>query len=88
MKIYIDPDYKCHVSSDGTMREFDVESLDGKCPAYIEGCRYVPIDESWTRPDGHVFDGEMFTLWRDSRLLEKFQAQYDAQLAAAAAAIA
>ena len=45
MKIYIDREFKCHVSSDGTMREFDVPFFDGKCITFVEGYRYVPPGE-------------------------------------------
>lgn len=79
MSVFIDKEYKCHVSNDGTMREFEVRDLDGKCPAFVEGHRYVPNGETWTRSDGEVFTGEMLTVWRDSSVLDEFQAQYEAQ---------
>lgn len=81
MKIYIDKDCKCHTANDGTMREFDVPFFDGKCPAFIEGYRYVPEGETWTRPDGEVFTGEMISPAVDSRILEAYQRQYEAMLA-------
>lgn len=81
MKIYIDKDYMCHIGGNGTMREFDLEFFDGKCDAYIEGYRYVPAGETWTRPDGEVFTGEMISPAVDSRILEAYQAQYEAMLA-------
>ena len=85
MKIFIDSDYKCHVSNDGTMREFEVPDFDGMCPAFIEGYRYVPPGEAWTRSDGKVFKGKMRSPWRDKCLLDEFQAQYEAQQAEAEA---
>lgn len=81
MKICIDKDCKCHTANDGTMREFDVPFFDGKCPAFIEGYRYVPEGETWTRPDGEVFTGEMISPAVDSRILEAYQRQYEAMLA-------
>lgn len=86
MKIYIDNDYKCHVSNDGTMREFDVPFFDGKCAAFIEGYRYVPQGETWTRSDGVEFTGEMIAPAVDSRVLEAYQKQYEAMLAEMSAA--
>lgn len=80
MKIYIDNDYMCHASNDGTMREFDVPFFDGKCAAFIEGHRYVPNGETWTRPDGEVFPGEMISSAVDSRILEAYQRQYEDML--------
>ena len=80
MKIYIDNDYMCHCSNDGSRREFDVSFFDGKCAAYIEGYRYVPQGERWTRADGKVFTGEMIAPAVDSRILEAYQRQYEAML--------
>ena len=71
MKIYIDSDYKCHVSDDGTRRAFDVPFFDGKCTEFIEGYHYVPSGETWTRADGQTFRGEMISPCRDySQILE------------------
>ena len=73
MTIYIDNDFKCHVSGDDTRRAFDVPFFDGKCAEFIEGYRFLPAGESWTRADGEVFKGEMITPWKD--LSEAYTAQ-------------
>ena len=71
MKIYIDNDYKCHVTDDGTMRAVETDFFDGRCSEFIEGYRYIPAGETWTRADGQVFTGEMIASWRDySQILE------------------
>lgn len=75
--IYIDKDYKCHVSNDGTMTPIDTDVFDGKSAAYIEGFRFVPRGESWTRDDGVVFQGEMISPWQDIRILKAYQNQYE-----------
>ena len=77
MTIHIDSDCKCHVSDDGTMREFDVPFFDGKCDTFIEGYRYVPADEVWTRSDGTEFAGEMFAPWKDYFSLYIAQLEYE-----------
>ena len=77
MTIYIDPDYKCHVSNDGTMREFDVPFFDSKCPEFIEGYRYVPSGETWEREDGIEFKGEMISPWKPYIELYIAQLEYD-----------
>ena len=88
MIIYLDNEYKCHISNDGTMREFDVPFFDGKCPEFIAGYRYVPEGERWVKPNGVFFRGEMITPWKDSRELEKAQREYElAQYEAALSAI-
>ena len=88
MKIYIDNDYKCHVSDDGTMREFDVPFFDGKCQLFIEGYRYVPEGERWIKPNGEFFRGEMISPWKPYNELERAQMQYElAQYEAALTAI-
>lgn len=77
MTIYIDSDYKCHVSNDGTKREFDVPFFDGKCQPFVEGYRYVPPGERWVRPDGVFFAGEMISPWQDYNVLAAAQAAYE-----------
>jgi hypothetical protein len=83
MIIYIDKECKCHTTNpDGAFREFDVQSFDGKCQTLIEGCRYVPPGESWTRSDGIVFNGEMISYWKPQNELDKAQQEYEKQLLA------
>ena len=77
MTIYIDSDYKCHVSDDGTRRAFDVPFFYGKCTEFIEGYRYVPSEETWTRKDGQTFKGEMITPCRDYSQISEIQTAVD-----------
>lgn len=92
MTIYIDNDCKCHVSNpDGIYTAIEApEQFKDKCAAYIEGFRVRPDGYTYTREDAKLFgpDGESVSPWRDLALLDEFQAQYEAQLAAAAAAYA
>ena len=81
MKIHIDSDYRCHVSNDGTMREFDVPFFDGKCDAFIQGYRYVPAGETWRRADGELFSGEMIAPWQNYLGLYMAQLMYELELA-------
>jgi hypothetical protein len=62
------------------MRAFDVKAFDGKCNAYIEGYRYVPSGENWTREDGIVFAGEMVSPRVDPDILLACQEQYEKDL--------
>lgn len=75
MVIYIDDDYKCHV--DGTGRAVDTDFFDGKCKEFIEGYRFVPEGEQWTRDDGEVFIGLMIAPWMNSPSLELAQSAAD-----------
>ena len=84
--IYIDSDFKCHVTDDGTMTAVETEFFDGKCDVFIEGYRFVPSGESWTRFDGVVFNGEMVTPWKNYVELDNAQREYERQLLAAYAA--
>ena len=81
MTIYIDSDYRCHLSDDGTRRAFDVPFFDGKCAAFIEGYRYVPSGERWVKPNGEFFRGEMIAPWRDYAILAELQALYEEEQA-------
>ena len=77
MTIYIDNDYKCHIEPAEGLRAVEISGFNGKCAAYIEGLRYVPVDETWTREDGEVFVGEMISPWKDYAELEKAQLEYE-----------
>lgn len=78
--IYLDSDYKCHVSNDGTMTAVETGFFDSKCDAYIEGYRFIPDGETWTRSDGAVFNGEMIAPWKPYNELDNAQRKYEKQL--------
>lgn len=80
--IYIDSDFKCHVTDDGTMTAVETDFFDGKCDAFVEGYRFVPGGESWTREDGAVFRGEMAAPWKPWQELDAAQREYERQLLA------
>lgn len=67
MTIYIDPEFKCHVSDDDTMTAIDTEFFNGKCQEFIEGYRFVPEGMTWLRDDGTLFEGEMICPWKPSQ---------------------
>ena len=77
--IYIDSNFKCHVSNDGTMTAIETDVFDGKCDMFVEGYRFVPKDGSWTHSDGIVFRGEMITPWKDYKELDDAQREYERQ---------
>ena len=79
MVIYIDTDYKCHIANDGTMAAVETDAFDGKCAAYIEGYRYIPAGEVWTREDGVAFHGEMIAPWKPWEELDAYQRAYERQ---------
>lgn len=81
MTIYIDSDYKCYVSSGEGLTAVDTDFFDGKCKQYIEGYRFVPADETWTREDGEVFHGEMIAPWKPYEILAELQALYEEEQA-------
>lgn len=77
MKIFIDKDFKCHISDDGTMTAVETDFFDGKCAEFIEGYRFVPSGESWAREDGEIFAGEMIAPWQDYNELDNAQREYE-----------
>lgn len=80
--IYIDAEFKCHVTDDGTMIPVETNFFDGKCDEYIEGYRFVPEGGEWIREDGAVFFGEMICAWKDHGALERAQMAHERQLLA------
>ena len=81
MTIYIDSDYKCHTSPGDGFTSVETDAFNGKCRQLIEGYRFVPAGQSWTRSDGEVFTGEMVAPWRDSSILDEFQTLYEEEQA-------
>ena len=81
MKIYIDNEYKCYTSPAEGRIAIETDFFNGKCVRYIEGYRYVPAGQSWTREDGEVFRGEMIAPWRDYAILAELQALYEEEQA-------
>ena len=77
MKVYIDADFKCHVTDDGTMTAVESGFFDDKCDTFIEGYRFVPAGEVWTREDGVMFTGEMIAPWKDYAELDEAQRVYE-----------
>ena len=67
MKIYIDENKRCHANNpDGTFREIEEESFDGKCDTFIEGFIY---DDS----KGYV---QVYP-WKPYKELDVAQRQYE-----------
>ena len=83
MMIYIDSEFKCHASDDGTMTAVKTDAFDGKCDAYIEGYRFIPSGQTWTRADGVVFTGEMIAPWKPWAELDAAQREYEREQYAA-----
>lgn len=78
--VYIDSEYRCHTSNpDGTFRAVEHPFFADKCTMLVEGYRYIPSGESWTREDGVVFYGEMITPWKPYDELEAVQREYERQ---------
>lgn len=77
MTIYIDTDYRCHVSPAEGLTPIETDAFDGKCSAYIEGYRLVPSGQTWTRSDGVEFQGEMIAPWKPWNELEEAQREWE-----------
>lgn len=45
--IYIDSDFKCHITDNGTMIPIETNFFDGKCDTFVEGYCYE-IKENYT----------------------------------------
>jgi hypothetical protein len=78
MKIYLDNDFRCYVvETEHTVQSIETDFFDGKCDAFIEGYRFVPEGQEWTRADGVVFSGEMVSPWKPYEELERAQIAYE-----------
>lgn len=84
---YADSDFKCYTSNpDGLYLEVEHPFFDGKCKEFIEGYRFVPDGQIFKRSDGQKFVGEMIAPWKPYDELASAQAQYELDMAEAAAA--
>ena len=81
MTVYIDSDYKCYTSPADGLTAVETDTFDGKCKQFIEGYRFVPAGEIWTREDGQVFIGGMVAPWRPYENLVELQAVYEEEQA-------
>lgn len=77
MTIYVDSDYKCHTTTADGLTAVETDYFNGKCAAYIEGYRFVPAGQTWTRSDGVIFQGEMVSPWKPWRELDAAQRAYE-----------
>ena len=76
--IYLNRDFQCSVTEkEDTVQNIETDVFDGKCNAYIEGYRFVPQGQNWTRKDGVMFEGEMIAPFKDSTQLEMVQSLYE-----------
>ena len=80
--IYIDHDFKCHVTNADNLTAVETDFFDDKCDAYIEGYRFVPAGETWVREDGVEFTGEMVAPWKPYDELDEAQREYERELLA------
>lgn len=75
--IYIDSDFRCHLTDDGTITAVETDFFDGKCDTYIEGYRFVPSGSTWIREDGVEFTGVMVAPATDWQELDNAQGIYE-----------
>ena len=68
MKVYIDSEFKCHVSPGEGLTEVEESFFDNKCNEFIEGYRFVPSGSVWT--------GKMISPWKDYNELAIAQLGY------------
>lgn len=76
MKVYIDSEFKCHVSPGEGLTEVEESFFDNKCNEFVEGYRYIPSGSVWIREDGVEFAGEMISPWKDYNELAMAQLTY------------
>ena len=79
--IYIDSEFKCHVTDDGTKTQVETDFFDGKCDNFVTGYRLIPEGSFWTREDGTSIRGLTIFPWKDYRILQAYQEQYEAMSA-------
>lgn len=75
--IYIDSEFKCHVTPGEGLTPIKTDAFDNKCNIYIQGYRFIPEGQTWTRDDGVIFTGEMIAPWKPWAELDAVQREYE-----------
>ncbi len=75
--IYLDSNFKCHISAADGRTQVETDAFDGKCDTYIEGYRFILAGQTWTRADGTVFAGEMIAPWKPWDELDAAQREFE-----------
>lgn len=75
--VYLDEQFRCFVSDDGTRLPVETEAFDGKCDAFVEGYRFIPAGKCWMRSDGTLFCGEMSAPLGCYAALDAAQREYE-----------
>ena len=68
--IYLDTDFMCHLSNDGTMVEIQTDVFDSIADDAISYYRYIPQGEEWTDSKGRVLHG-LFIQATNSKKIER-----------------
>lgn len=69
--IYVDSEFKCHVTNDGTMTAVETAGFDGMCDTFVEGFCYEDTG-----------NGIAIYPWKDVDELDAAQREYEAELLA------
>lgn len=83
MTIYIDNDYKVHLTDTGGLTAEEDDFFNDKCQALAEAYRLVPEGKTWTREDGEEFPGRIISPWKDLAEPEAAQREYEREQLAA-----
>lgn len=68
--VYIDSEFHCHVTDDGTMTPVETDFFDGKCADYLEGYCIEPCGEN----------SRKIYPWKPSSELDSAQREYERAL--------
>lgn len=80
MQFYLDSDFRVHLHQSTENDRLAWDDLDGmfegKCEAYINGYRVVPVGHTWTQMDGVTITGLMIAPAVDAAILDAAQTTY------------
>lgn len=69
--IYVDSEFKCHVTNDGTMTAVETAGFDGMCDTFVEGFCYEDTG-----------NGIAIYPWKDVDEMDEAQREYERELLA------
>lgn len=69
--IYLDSNYMCHISNNGTMQEVQTDIFDSMCEKAIECYRFIPEGQVWKKTETITLHGPFIQAVTESSLIQQ-----------------
>ena len=80
--LYIDSDFKVHTENADGRTAIETDAFDGMAKQVVECYIFVPVGQSYTKPNGETVHGEFIQPFVTEKELDNAQREYERQLIA------